>query len=274
MKPFRPFPSLHASAFVALLFTIASFFSCPLAAQTTLPTPGPSPEARRDDFVTDKNFRSAVFEVKHREASDLAAVLRPLGSGFKGATVSANNEFRTVSVRDFPENIAAIGEAVKRLDVAEPAKADVDLLIYVLVASRGEGRSGAFPEELAPAIAALRKTMPYRSYELAAVFTQRVRDGSRNAGGEGTAEIADLGPKGDKRVMQAEYRTSRLSIDASGTAPTVKLEGFALALSGGGRAQVRTDVSLRAGEKVVVGTSTMQDKGLVVVLSATPVAPR
>jgi hypothetical protein len=258
MKPFRPFPSLHASAFVALLFTIASFFSCPLAAQTTLPTPGPSPEARRDDFVTDKNFRSAVFEVKHREASDLAAVLRPLGSGFKGATVSANNEFRTISVRDFPENIAAIGEAVKRLDVAEPAKADVDLLIY----------------ELAPAIAALHKTMPYRSYELAAVFTQRVRDGSRNAGGEGTAEIADLGPKGDKRVMQAEYRTSRLSIDASGTAPTVKLEGFALALSGGGRAQVRTDVSLRAGEKVVVGTSTMQDKGLVVVLSATPVAPR
>ena len=270
MKPFRP---LHASAFIALLFTIASLFSCPLGAQT-MPIPAPSPEPHRDEFVTDKGFRSAVFEVKHREASDLAAVLRPLGSGFRGATVSANNEFRTVSVRDFPENVAAIGEAVKRLDVPEPAKADVDLHISVLVASRGEGKSGAFPEELAPAIAALRKTMPYRSYELAAVFTQRVRDGSRNAGGEGTAEIGDLGPKGEKRVLQAEYRTARLSIDASGTTPMIKLEGFALALVGGGRAQVRTDVTLRAGEKVVVGTSTMQDKGLVVVLSATPVPPR
>ena len=269
MKPFRPF---HASAFVALLFTIASLFSCPLAGQTS-PTPAP-PEARRDEFVTDKGFRSAVFEVKHREASDLAAVLRPLGSGFKGAAVSANNEFRTVSVRDFPENVAAIGEAVKRLDVPEPAKTDVDVHIFVLVASRGEGRPGAFPEELAPAISALRKTMPYRSYELAAIFTQRVRDGSRNAGGEGTAEIADLGGKGEKKVMQAEYRMSRLSIEESGNAPVIRLEGFALALVGAGRAQVRTDVNLRAGEKVVVGTSTMQDKGLVVVLSAIPVAVR
>jgi len=270
MKSFRP---LYAGAFVAVLFTIASLFSCPAAGQTA-PAPAPSPEARRDEFVTDKGFRSAVFEVKHREASDLAAVLRPLGSGFRGATVSANNEFRTVSVRDFPENVAAMGEAVKRLDVPEPVKADVDLHIFVLVASQGEGGAGAYPEELAPAIAVLRKTMPYRRYELAAIFTQRVRDGSRNAGGEGTAEIADLGPKGDKRVLQAEYRMARLSIDPNATPPLIRLEDFGLALVGGGRAKVRTDVSLRSGEKVVVGTSTMQDKGLVVVLSATPVPPR
>jgi hypothetical protein len=31
---------------------------------------------------------------------------------------------------------------------------------------------------------------------------------------------------------------------------------------------VRTDVTLRDGEKVVVGTSTVQDHGLVVVVSA------
>jgi hypothetical protein len=116
--------------------------------------------------------------------------------------------------------------------------------------------------------------MPDRHYELAAVFAERIREGARNVGGEGTAEIADLAPKGDRRAVAAEYRIARLSIEASNSAPIIRLEGFALVLVGPGRAQVRTDVSLRAGEKVVVGTSTMQDKGLVVVLSATPVPPR
>jgi type II/III secretion system protein len=267
MKPLRP---LQLSAFVAVLFTIASFFSCPLAAQPT-PAPAPSPEARRDEFVTEKGFRSAVFEVKHRDAQELASVLRPLGSGFRGAAVSANNDVRTISVRDFPENVAAIGDALKRLDVSEAARPDIDLHIWVLVASRAEGGSSSFPEELTPAISALRKTMPYRRYELAAIFTQRVREGTRNIGGEGTAEIADLGPKNDKHVLQAEYRIGKLSVDASGATPLIRLDGFALALSGPGRAQVRTDVSLRAGEKVVVGTSTMQNNGLIVVLSATPI---
>ncbi|HEY6147476.1 MAG TPA: secretin N-terminal domain-containing protein [Thermoanaerobaculia bacterium] len=274
MKPFRPLP---VSVFIAVLFTIAALYSCPLAAQPAAqptPPPAPSPEARRDEFVTEKGFRSAVFEVKHREASELASAVRALGSGFRGAAVSANNEVHTVSVRDFPENVAAIGDALKRLDVAEPARPDIELHIYVLVASRAEGGSGGFPEELAPAIAALRKTMPYRRYELAAIFTQRVREGTRNIGGEGTAEIAELGPKNDKHVLQADYRIGRLSVDSSGAVPIIRLDGFALALAGPGRAQVRTDLSLRAGEKVVVGTSTMQNNGLVVVVSASPVPNR
>ena len=48
----------------------------------------------------------------------------------------------------------------------------------------------------------------------------------------------------------------------------VKLDGFSLVLVGDGRAQLKTDVTLREGEKVVVGTSTVQDRGLVVVVSA------
>jgi N-acyl-D-aspartate/D-glutamate deacylase len=48
----------------------------------------------------------------------------------------------------------------------------------------------------------------------------------------------------------------------------LRLDGFSLLLSGLGRAQIKTDVTLRDGEKVVVGTSTVQDHGLVVVVSA------
>jgi hypothetical protein len=64
-------------------------------------------------------------------------------------------------------------------------------------------------------------------------------------------------------------------VDKEGSAVRIRLDGFklalvggGLALVGGGRAQLKTDVTLADGEKVVVGTSTVQDKGLVVVLSA------
>jgi hypothetical protein len=96
-----------------------------------------------------------------------------------------------------------------------------------------------------------------------------VRDGSRDIHGEGVAEIdEERGGKPGKRAMQAEYGINQLSVDREGSAVRVRLDGFKLALVGGGRAQLKTDLTLADGEKVVVGTSTVQDKGLVVVLSA------
>src|SRR2546423_15097856 len=83
-------------------------------AQAPQPTPSPS-----DNYVTNTGFKNRVFEVHNRTPEDLIPVLRLLTSGFKGAQVSASNEFRTIIVRDFPENIAAIEDAIKRLDVPE-----------------------------------------------------------------------------------------------------------------------------------------------------------
>ena len=55
----------------------------------------------------------------------------------------------------------------------------------------------------------------------------------------------------------------------------MRLENFSLSAIGihgfSGRASVRTDLTLRPGEKVVVGTSSLGDKGLAVVVSASVV---
>jgi len=245
----------------ALVFLLLAGW--PLAAQTAKPTPGAA-----DDFISEKGFRSGVFEIHHRDPGDLASVLRPLGSGFRGATISSNRELRTISVRDFPENVTSIEAAIKRLDVPGPARPDVELHLYVLVASRDEGTNARYPEELAQAVAALKSTLQYKSYTLAASFAERARDGSEGLSGEGIAEIRDIAAKHGPRDMQVQYRINRLSVDLAGASPVVRLDGFNLALEGGGRAQVKTDVSLKDGEKVVVGTSTVQDKGLIVVVSA------
>jgi len=246
-------------------FPIAlSLIALPALARSEQPTAAASEES-----VPEKGLRNLVFEAKHRDVGELSAAVRIMGSGTRGAALSFSREFRTITVRDLPENVAAIESALKRLDVAEPARADVDLHLYVLVASNGPSSSGHLPEELARPIEALKTTLHYKTYALAASFTERVRDGSREIHGEGVAEIEDdRSGKPGKRSMQAEYGINQLSVDREGSAARVRLDGFKLALVGAGRAQLKTDVTLADGEKVVVGTSTVQDKGLVVVLSA------
>jgi hypothetical protein len=261
--------------FVPGLVLLALLLARPAHAQPS-PAPRAAEAPREEPFVTEKGFASRVFEVKHREPSDLAAVLRPLGSGYRGATVSANRDFRTISVRDFPENIAAIEAALKRLDVPQAPREDVELRLWVLVASNGEGGGAArFPEDLKEAVGALKATLTYRNYSLASSFVQRVRDGARGIHGEGVTELApapsagEVQKKAGGKAMQLEYHISSLSLEPGENGPaTVKLDGFALSLVGDGRAQLKTDVTLRDGEKVVVGTSTVQDRGLVVVISA------
>ena len=41
----------------------------------------------KEDFVTERQFKSKIFDVKHREPSSISNVLRQLGSGFKGAGI-------------------------------------------------------------------------------------------------------------------------------------------------------------------------------------------
>ena len=243
------------------------------AQKTPAPAPAPAPRAieapREEAFVTEKGFASRVVEIRHRDPGELASVVRPLGSGFRGATVNSNYQFRTITIRDFPENIAAIEAALKRLDIAEAARADVDLHLWVLVAA-SESAGGPFPEELKEAVAALKSTLSYKNYSLAGSFTQRIRDGARGISGEGVTDLGLMSVNGKaSRAMQLEYRINQLSLDQASSGPaTVRLDGFSLVLVGDGRAQLRTDASMREGEKVVLGTSTVKDRALVVVVSA------
>src|SRR2546430_793603 len=101
--------TLRSTLAVAALFAMTEATA---PAQTPAPPPTPS-------YVTEKGFKSKVFEVKHRDPAALVDSVGPLASGFKGALVTANREMQTITVRDFPENVAAIEEALKRLDVQE-----------------------------------------------------------------------------------------------------------------------------------------------------------
>jgi len=131
----------HVPAALALaLISMVSAYAQQPAANTT-----PAPQ---DNYVTEKSFKSKVFEVKYRDPNSLANVLSRLTSGFKGAAISSNTEFKTITVRDFPENLATIEEALKRLDVPGAPRPNIELHMHVLLASNTGGGGAEVPAEL------------------------------------------------------------------------------------------------------------------------------
>jgi type II/III secretion system protein len=230
--------------------------------------PSPAPEKPKDDFVTERQFKSKIFEVKYREPSSLASVLRQLGSGFKGAGISANNDFKTLTVRDFPENLATIEDAIKRLDTPVERRSSVQMHMHVLLASNRTGPTpaGEIPAELKDVITELRGTLTYRNYELITSVLQRITETNRGLNGSGLAQV----PSAQTGVTSAryEYFVNQLSfVPSASGAQAIQIQDFVFTLTGeGNHGRVQTALNLRDGEKVVVGTATINDRALIVVL--------
>src|ERR1041385_1171426 len=90
-------------------------------------------------------LRTKIFEVHNRSVRDLSLAIRGLGSGVPGTDFSWNDEMHTITVRDFPENIAAIEDALGRLDKPIPASPDVELKISILIGSKTALPDAALP---------------------------------------------------------------------------------------------------------------------------------
>src|SRR5437660_7853313 len=133
-------------------------------ARSPTSTAQPTPSAKSPEYVEEKGFKGKIFEIKYRDLSGLLQVIRPLGSGFKGATMSIDREFKTLTVRDFPENIASIEEAIKRLDTPQAPRPDIEFSVHVLIASNASGNREDYPAELADVVTQLKSALKYKSY--------------------------------------------------------------------------------------------------------------
>ena len=231
--------------------------------------PSSSPAQNPPDNSADRLFKSKVFEVKYRDPNSLRDALYFLGSGFKGSTMSANSEFKTITVRDFPENIATIEEALKRLDVPAPPRPNIELHMHVLLASNAGATATDIPADLKDVLTQLRGTLNYRNYDLAASIVQRLTETPRGLQGGGVAEFPSTSPGTVTPSMHYEYYIHNVSLvqNASGAA-SVQIAEFTFLSLEKDRARVQTALNLRDGEKVVVGTATIRNRALVIVLTA------
>src|SRR5437868_6514585 len=218
MKKYRN--GLVTSLVLTLLFAFTALAQQPQPAQGVAPTPAPS--AKEPEYVTEKGFKGKVFEIKHREPISLYRAIYTLGSGYKGATMSYSNEDKIIVVRDFPENITAIEEAIKRLDTPQPARPDIELHIHFLLASNIEGSNNQLPSEINEAVKQLRATLAYKNYYLASSIIQRTKDGSRGISGFGNAEVGSPLFK-DPISLQYQIFSEGISLIGSPDAFTIEL---------------------------------------------------
>src|SRR5262245_29887299 len=110
-------------------------------------------DANDPPTVDPRSFRNKVFEIKHLNPDDLSRALNPLGSGAKGATMMADRSTMTIAMRDFPDNLTAFEQALKRLDRPAPPRSDVELKLHVLLASSdghdaADSATAGYPDDL------------------------------------------------------------------------------------------------------------------------------
>jgi hypothetical protein len=266
---------------IALLLTV--FQVCLAASVTTLAqtTPERKPEQQQEQ----RKFSVKLFEIKHRSPTSLRNALYVLGSGYPGSEMIANEQLRTLTVRDYPENIGAVEEALKRLDVPEQSPISLEFQLYLISASMTPSEKSQFPKNLEPVLTQLRSTLRFTNYRYISSAMNRVSDGGKveSSGVTGSLFPAPSGVINTPErpsFYQYSLGSVKLKQDAVGR-ETVQIDSFKFGVSipiraGGAQDNVNyrdmglvTPLSLRESEMAVVGTANISgsDEAIIVVVS-------
>ena len=223
-----------------------------LAAQTasTTAAPAPPPELPR---------QQRVFMLKYADARHVADVLGVFGYGIR-----ADRDMHVVAVSAPAEAMSAIEDAVKRLDVPAAAPKDIDLVVYLVVASEQPSAGGSMPPELQPVADELKKIFSYKSFRLLDSILLRTQPGNM-ATARGT-----IAPSGEGRIMTYNFSVTPSTVTDDPNGRLIRLDNLNLSVEGGDHnAGIHTEITAREGQRVVVGKSNMGTGGsLVLVVTA------
>ncbi len=198
----------------------------------------------------------------------------------------ANRQMKTITVRDYPENIAAIGEALRRLDVPDATyrpprtPSSIEFQLHLIAASPTAGEKTAFPTALEPVVSQLKSTLKFANYRYLTTFSNRVNE---NGTIDSTGVISPPFPIAAYAQLKSGYsyqiKNPQVTLDAGGK-EVILTNSFTFKIevpveTGGAAAQFRevrlsTQLTLREGENAVVGTANAgsADEAIIVVVSA------
>jgi hypothetical protein len=195
--------------------------------------------------------------LKYADARHVADVLAVFGYGIK-----ADRDMHVVAVSAPAEAMTAIEEAVKRLDVPAAATKDISLVIYMIVASEQSSAGGDLPPDLQPVAFELRKIFSYKSFRLLDSILLRTQPGNR-ATASGVIGTADRVP------YSFSITPAAVNEDPHGRLIRLDNLNLSLHLPGDRNAGISTEITVREGQKVVVGKSNMGvDQSLILVVTA------
>lgn len=179
-----------------------------------------------------------------------------------------------IAVSATPESMAAIEDAIKRLDVPSSTPQNFELVAYLLIGTEGGAPTpAALPKELDSVVAQLKSAFSFKAYRLSDVLTLRGRAGQRLS----TSDSGDSVMIADQsHPIMTQFRINSLSLGADGA---IHVDGLTLdsrvPVAQGGQnfmmqdIAINTDLDVREGQKVVVGKVGMNaNEAMFLVLTA------
>jgi hypothetical protein len=216
----------------ALCLTLALL--APLAAQQVVPPAAkPAPPWEKGEITK-------VFDVKNRDVNDLNNLL----GGF-GATLKTSSALKAIAVTGPPSVVDAIGEAIKRFDV--PTK-NVELTFHLVSALTQTSSQEPLPKELDGVAKELRNLFTYQGYRLLDKVVLRCREG-------GPTTVAN-GSFGQGPAIAYSITLGSVTVSEDNKIRTIGTN-LNLRDSKGGSFFISTGISVREGQKIVVGKTGM-----------------
>jgi hypothetical protein len=215
-----------------------------------------------------------IFQIKHVNPCQLASVLQSFGS------VRCESGMRLLTVEGSPEAIAAIEDALKRLDVPAPPPKNVELTFHMLLASPKPDGKEKLPADLEGVARNLTSVFGYKGFVLLETMQLRARDGD-NTQAEGVAPLppGSQVPDSQKTVYMLQCRAGLTPLAEKGW--VVRLDNlrfslripYAAGVDKDGKTQYsvreagfRTQIDVRDNQKIVVGKANMDGSDGAVIL--------
>jgi hypothetical protein len=218
-----------------------------------------------------KQVVQKLFILKYADPGQL----RELFTVF-GASVRQSPELHAITVEATPEAMQAIEDAIQKLDVPSAMPKNIDMTVFLLVASDSAAAGSAIPKDLDSVASQLKNTFPFKNYGLLDVITFRTRAGqsvrTTSSGGSlpiGSRQVSVITQLGMNSIaLQSDGNTLRVErLNAQFRVPV------ATGTAGGETQfnyidlQMQTDLDIKEGQKVVVGRlSLTHDQALFLVM--------
>jgi hypothetical protein len=171
-----------------------------------------------------------------------------------------------ISVRAPQANMAAIGDAIKRLDVPQVGPKSAELTIYVLVGSDQDETLRPFPASLKPVVDQLKGVLSYKQFYLLDTLMATSVD---NHHIQMNGDVRGLSPAGapgqPPRDTVYSFRADLRFGNTDQATALVRLSNLSFQI---GSVWMNTDVDIPQGKQVVVGRATSGDRAFILVVSA------
>jgi hypothetical protein len=183
---------------------------------------------------------------------------------------------------------ASAERAMAQSETAKPQPPDevnLDTQLFLIVGSNQEAETGRIPAQLDPVIKQLRNTLPFKNYRLAATLINRVKnEGRLNLRWVGGPMTAFSPSPSTPSFSEFKVSAVRLIRDSTGqqmvrmddfsfgaripiqTSSTVASNAPALPVFNYESTGLNTQISMREGEPVVVGTLNIGPSGDAIIL--------